>query len=358
MGNVHPSPPWPQRKGVPFSLRFEHPAERYIGMLAPLPDVGSAGVEPGSDPEGQQLLPHQQGQIAYAGIVTNPNWLLATMAQSAAALVAIVGGFLVSRVVTLSSERQGLEQRGRELEQRMQGHQERLQEATHRRREAGWERFIELRARECAERYVKYGSVSLEWLVEESPLVGATSEEMLVMARRLIRIVRQAHEHFERGGDMPDSSDADRDQDIYEVVNNARSPGQSPPSTFNLEVFKVRWARYEKLLKDERELQDGLSALQLEGNFVRTEAARVTKPEGLRLAAGAFTYLTVVGVMAPIVGLAWRPVPSDTLWRIVLVSLFATGLLALGGYLIWAIRQLSKPSKLQGRDHHTQADAS
>ena len=60
--------------------------------------------------------------------VMNPNWLLATMAQSAAALVAIVGGFLVSRVVTLSSERQGLEQRGRELEQRMQGHQERLQE--------------------------------------------------------------------------------------------------------------------------------------------------------------------------------------------------------------------------------------
>ena len=87
---------------------------------------------------------------------------------------------------------------------------------------------------------------------------------------------------------MPDFSTADSDnRDIYEAVSYVRSPGQSPPKD-GLEVFTVILARYEKLLKDERELQDGLSALQLEGNFVRTEAARVTKPEGLRLAAGAF----------------------------------------------------------------------
>ena len=289
----------------------------------------------------------------------DPNWLLATMAQSAAALVAIVGGFLVSRVVTLSSERQGLEQRGRELEQRTQGHKQRLQDVAQRRRDAGWGPFKELSAHKCAERYVEDGSVSPEWLVKESPLLGATSEELLVMARHLIQIVRQAHEHFEHGGDMPDSSDADRDRDIYEAVNNARSPDQSSPrAAYRLELFKARWARYEKLLENERELQAGLSALQLEGNFVRTEAARVAKPEGLRLAAFAFAYLTVVGVVVPIVGLAWRPVPSDLLSRRVLVSLFASGLLVLGGYLIWAIRQLSKPSKLQGRDEHTQAGAS
>jgi hypothetical protein len=34
--------------------------------------------------------------------------LLATLAQSSAAVVAIVGGFLVSRLVQLSSEREGL----------------------------------------------------------------------------------------------------------------------------------------------------------------------------------------------------------------------------------------------------------
>jgi hypothetical protein len=40
--------------------------------------------------------------------VPDPNSLLATLAQSSAAIVAIVGGFLVSRLVALSSEREGL----------------------------------------------------------------------------------------------------------------------------------------------------------------------------------------------------------------------------------------------------------
>jgi hypothetical protein len=35
----------------------------------------------------------------------DPDWLLSSTVQSAAVLVAIVGGFLVSRLVTLSAER-------------------------------------------------------------------------------------------------------------------------------------------------------------------------------------------------------------------------------------------------------------
>jgi hypothetical protein len=41
----------------------------------------------------------------------DPNWLFSTEAQAAAALVAIIGGFLVSRLVALSVERQGLQRR-------------------------------------------------------------------------------------------------------------------------------------------------------------------------------------------------------------------------------------------------------
>jgi hypothetical protein len=37
-----------------------------------------------------------------------PNWLLSTTTQSSAALVAIVGGFLLSRVLALAAERNGL----------------------------------------------------------------------------------------------------------------------------------------------------------------------------------------------------------------------------------------------------------
>ena len=322
-----------------------------IGHRRPPASASGEGV-------GSNRYQTNQGQVAYAGIMINPNWLLSTMAQSAAALVAIVGGFLVSRVVTLSSERQGLEQRGRELEQRTQGHQERLRKTTQRRQDAAWPPFKQMNVYTCAQRYAKHGSVTPEWLAEETPMVETTSEDRLALARRLIPLVQQANEHFDRGGDMPEFPAADSDkQGVYAAVSYVRSLSQSPP-TGDLEVFKMILTRYEKLVEDERELQAGLSALQLEGNFVRTEAARVAKPPELWRAVVAFGYLTVFGVVAPVVGLAWRPVPSSLLWRILLVLGFVSGVGVLGGYLIWAIRQLSKPSKLQGRDEHTQADAS
>ena len=147
----------------------------------------------------------QPGQAAYAGVVTDPNWLLATMAQSAAALVAIAGGFLLSRVVTLSSERQGLERRVRDLEQRTQDQAKRLEDAHQRRLAVSWERLVDLAADRCARRYEERGSVSPVWLVDEYGVMPGvrTRQEMLDLASRLIHTTRQASEHLAGGGGMP-----------------------------------------------------------------------------------------------------------------------------------------------------------
>ena len=152
-----------------------------------------------------------EGRAAYSVIVTEPSWLLATMAQSAAALVAIVGGFLVSRVLTLSSERQGLERRARELEQQTSNQAKRLQEARRRRSDVSWDRYVDLMAAKCAARYENNGSVSPEGLVERFWLRGVpTREEMLGMAGLLVEQTKQAFEHFERGGSPPDVETTDR----------------------------------------------------------------------------------------------------------------------------------------------------
>ena len=275
------------------------------------------------------------------------------MAQSAAALVAIAGGFLVSRVVTLASERQGLERRARELEQQTQEEAERLQEAQQRRQAVSWEVFVNLTADKCASRYEQQGSVSPEWLANEHWVRGVpTREEMLDLASRLIEKTQQASEYFERGGGIPGS--LIEDWEVYQAVYSARSSPSSWTRPFDSDVERVwKQERYDKLIESERGLQAGLSALEREGDFVRTEAARVAKPHGLGRAAAAFAYLTVAGVVVPIAGLAWRPVPSDLLSRRVLVSLFVSGLAVLGWYLIWAVRRLAKPSKLQVRNEQT-----
>src|SRR5665213_3686378 len=60
------------------------------------------------------------------------NWLLSTTAQSAAALVAIVGGFLVTRLVTLSADREALRRRAHEIQVRIDGLEQGIDERTER----------------------------------------------------------------------------------------------------------------------------------------------------------------------------------------------------------------------------------
>ena len=306
--------------------------------------------------------------------MTEPSWLLATMAQSAAALVAIVGGFWVSRVWTLNSERQGLERRARELEQQKRDQAKRLKKASRRRSVASWDRYVDWMAAECAARYENDGSVSPEGLVERFWLRGVpTREEMLGMAGLLVEQTKQAFEHFERGGSPPDVETTDwAVYKIYQTVEAAREAGvrvarraeirAKAGRTRSSSVSDRVWAaslsrakdrdseerdmlkqkRYDTLIEDEHEKQARLALLEREHDFVRTEAARVPKPQGLWFAASAFSYLTVAGVVVPVVGLAWRPVPYNLLSRRVLVGLFVSGLLVLGWYLIWSTRQLSK----------------
>ena len=283
--------------------------------------------------------------------MTDPSWLLSTMAQSAAALVAIVGGFLVSRVVALSSERQGLERRARDLDEQTQDQAERLRDALEARRAVSWERFVKRAANDCAARYGEHGSVSTEWLADKHrDRVVPTRDEMLALARRLIRETEQAFDSVQAGITLDDYPG---EKHIYMVSSNhLPSFGHTtyvlggPDPT---DMFMWKEDRYDKLMEAERDLQAGLSALERERDFVQTERARVAKPEGLKGAMFAFAYLTVAGVVAPVVGLALRPVPSDPLSRWLLFSLFASGLLGLGWYLIGAVRRLSKPRRLQKR---------
>ena len=81
---------------------------------------------------------------------TDPNWLLATMAQSAAAMVAVIGGLLVSRVITLSAERRGLDRRVREIRERTDDKKILLSEVRQSRQDISWEWFLDLAVEDSA----------------------------------------------------------------------------------------------------------------------------------------------------------------------------------------------------------------
>lgn len=313
--------------------------------------------------------------------MTDPNWLLATMAQSAAALVAIIGGFLVSRVITLSTERRGLDRRVREIRESAKDKRNLLSEARQSRREVSWHVFVDLALEDCAR---ERGRSTAEQLADDHWIRGVSDfNEMVEMAIRLNTKMRRACQRIEHiqstlptpppipehlrnplinlTGESPGSRQrpiiAERlevprgEEDIYQAALDEIVPLERSvllmyePVPGDLGGEPVDTSDYADLIMEERELALEVSVLEREEGFYANELARVAQPWGLGWGAGVLGYLTIVGVIAPVVSLATRPVPSGLGSRRVLVALFISGLLALFGYLIWAVVRLYRGTK-------------
>ena len=270
--------------------------------------------------------------------MTDPNWLLATMAQSAAAMVAVIGGFLVSRIITLSVERQSLDRRSRELGEKTAEVETALCRARERRQAMSWEWFVDLAANACAR---AQGNMPVDELADKHPIRGVPESEMLAMACRLNGKMRTVFQHI-ASEENPKEVEIPRGQEkIYQAA---------------LVVLEVRWSlgmqtfsesgRYDRLIREEDQLATELAVLEREQHFFAQELDRATPPKGLGWGVGVLGYLTAVGVIAPVIALAMRPVPSSAASRLVLVALFISGLVILFVYLVYAVRQLRRNRKL------------
>jgi hypothetical protein len=75
--------------------------------------------------------------------MTDPNWLLSTVVQSAAVFVAIIAGFIISRLLALSAERGGLQTRVRDIKLQLAIKKQNIDVLEHRLLEWDAEDFLE-----------------------------------------------------------------------------------------------------------------------------------------------------------------------------------------------------------------------
>lgn len=143
---------------------------------------------------------------------TDPNWLLSTTAQSAAALVAIIGGFLVSRVITLASNRAHYEHRLNVLNDQLATANKEISE-----REA---LLISLDARnflsESVERLVNNPKISLGELARLGDPRGLSAEQLAPFVEEQRQLVATAFKALipllESSPDIPSSLDEVKEQ--------------------------------------------------------------------------------------------------------------------------------------------------
>ncbi|PUA78935.1 hypothetical protein [Nocardioides currus] len=294
-----------------------------------------------------------------------PGSLLATLAQSSAAVVAIVGGFLVSRLVQLSSEREGLRRQMVHALDELAHVSKDLQEAHEYRLHNSQRTFKEwvLEALVASDP----DTLDRESIVADNIPRGSSAEEMADYIDDLLRIIQQAKAdiaRYTRDGDdagleidhlrarglvVPDGQG-----EVYdEVVSWVGT--QLPASRYVLGVSMAAlrpfdaaghatdMRRLDESIRDEQNLYSRKLVLDATRSRLATEIERIGRPTGVLSAIGILAIYSVLGIVAPVVVMSVDPEELHEWQKWGLVGAFIGGLFAVLGYIWWYATTLNDP---------------
>jgi hypothetical protein len=122
-------------------------------------------------------------------VPSDPSWLLSAIAEASATLVAIVGGLLVSRIVGLAAEKEGLLRRRRELTIRLALAQDEYQPVHDERVVVSREWFLEHHLDDFVQ---ARGQVDLDLAIKDFTPLGSSRDEMLPFAKLIATAIGNA----------------------------------------------------------------------------------------------------------------------------------------------------------------------
>lgn len=301
--------------------------------------------------------------------MSDPGSLLATLAQSAAAVVAIVGGFLVSRLVQLSSEREG-------LRRRLAGAQDELRHVTASYDEAHERRLDNSKYafyRGVLDDLVQRDLAALDcgaYLAAHVPL-GSSKEEMAPYLDFLIGLVTEVKAHVRKYVRSNDNDSLDLDdlrgrglvvpddrevvyQRTVDLIADQLPPSSSftstvPPSVLrgsgitSISAQAAELRRLDESIRDEQDQRAHKAMLKAEVVRVTEEIGRIGQPVGVTSAIVILSVYSVLGIVAPVIvmGLGFSSLAAWLGW--LLVGLFTAGLFAVLAYIFWYAKTLNDP---------------
>ncbi len=294
--------------------------------------------------------------------MSNPNDLLTTLSQSSAVMVAIIGGFLVSRLVALSSEREGIRRQLRAACERLALLQADYGPAYEHRLHWSQDYFDDM----VVDKLIEDRDADIEELIKEYVPRGSSMEEITPYAHELNSRVDNAfsqilgllHQEDGRSIDLDDLKQrglkvSDRDEYILEsVLYQIKSSMPSPQSMFGpVDSFimppiqsaasqQTEARRFDDAVKAELELAGQITATEHEIERLDSELTRLGRPVGVVSATWMLAILSVTGIVVPVVVMAMDPTRLAVWVKVVLIALFVVGLAALLLYIIWYLKHL------------------
>lgn len=284
----------------------------------------------------------------------DPNWLPSTTVQSTAALVAIVGGLLITRLVALASERKTAEQSLSDWTREQQELATQIEQVQAERVEIERARFRDDWLDDLADRGEQFDSPVTPQLLDLSqyhadPRISEYLEELQARITTAYSAVHAAAKKIPEGSDQFDPEEVAKFVDAQLISDEtgldilisvcARAgyiaERSAPYSIMTVNTGMrlrppnpVRQARAQALHDRQRELELRAQKYTWEVEKCNARIEGTRTPEGVTSLFAALALFSLLGMLYPIVIMAWRPVPESGLSRLSLVLAFGIGLIS------------------------------
>lgn len=292
----------------------------------------------------------------------DPNWLLSTTAQATAALVAIVGGFLISRLVSMVSEKSAQEHRLAELEQQKKVTMDALAEVSETILARTHQWFMDQHLSNFVQ---ARGKVDVAEIAKNFQVRGSEKSSTLQFAYLLAETVERAyHDIAEKQNSSeisPDNSSVPRDtgivkedsskETVYERVAEEIAKQQSPvtlPSSSDnggdQEITKpsapIVYERHDAEMAKQTDLRANMKFIAGEMSLIELRIPSLIQPRRLIQGFLVLAYFGVVGILYPLYLMTKNPLSTLLITRTSVFFAFLSGFVVLLLYIVSAVMEL------------------
>jgi len=312
-------------------------------------------------------LPTSYQPVHYINL-PDPNWLLATIAQSSAAIVAIIGGFLVSKVLGLSAERNSIKRHLEDLQTELDHKRKSLCDAILANIQERAETLLLDRSMDAL--IINKGNISLDNLIDKYGDEGLSREELHYLYEIVVQEIKSAYQFFTVKNHISQSDPNVMDKflekynltlpehclnHVYDKVYGylwlQAQPPKQPSSglsdiilrttnVWDLKAWELKQKERNTLNQKIQDLDYDVHSLLDQIRNYKDRHRILSHPEGVWVGAIVLAGFSLFGIAIPV---CLMPVANlEPCPRVLLIMGFLIGLISVLGYIAFSIRELMK----------------
>lgn len=260
----------------------------------------------------------------------DPNWLFATYAQSTAAIVAILGGFIVSRILSLSAQKNNIKAEIEDLDTNISTNlTEHNQE-----KEKVIEYFIhsDLSSRSLDNFSEKVDEINIEEFLK----LKLEDDQLTTLNNFLIKNLTPEDIYFYYNK-------------AYELIEEKDDNGSTTNKAIIFKELEINDSRREIEKRKHENVLNHLNSIRIKYNLLKNRKEKLLQklkkfryPKGLKTGIYVFSYFTLVGLIIPVALIPMKISDFNINIKWLTFILFSSGVVSVSGYLVWSMKKITE----------------